>query len=129
MTEFHTVKRIDNSRVVRWTAPRRLRACARLVGLGSVLAAVALLYAWQHFQCIQMSYQLEGLKAAQAQAAELNQRLRMEDSALRSPGRIDAIARQQLGLASPRANQLAPSQGPADAVLAQARRTSSASAQ
>ncbi|HEV3221197.1 MAG TPA: hypothetical protein VGZ48_15635 [Candidatus Acidoferrales bacterium] len=129
MTEFHTRKRIDNSRVVRWTAPRRLRACARLVGLGSLLAAVALLYAWQHFQCIQMSYQLEALKASQAQAAELNQRLHMEDSALRSPGRIDGIARQQLGLISPKASQLAPSQGPADAILAQARRTSSASAQ
>ncbi|MFZ0820395.1 MAG: cell division protein FtsL [Candidatus Acidiferrales bacterium] len=129
MTEFHTVKRIDNSRVVRWTAPRRLRACARMVGMGSLLALVALLYAWQHFQVIQMSYQLEALKASQAQAAELNQRLRMEDSTLRSPGRIAAIALQQLGLASPKASQLAPSQGPADAVLAQARRNSSPSAQ
>jgi cell division protein FtsL len=129
VTEFHTVKRIDNSRVVRWTAPRRLRACARLVGLGSLLAAVALLYAWQHFQVIQMSYQLESLKAAQAQSAELNQRLRMEDSALRSPGRIDTIARLQLGFTSPKANQVAPSQGPTEAVLAQARRTSSPSAQ
>jgi cell division protein FtsL len=106
-----------------------MRACARLVGMGSLLAAVALLYAWQHFQCIQMSYHLEALKASQAQAAELNQRLRMEDSALRSPGRIDAIARQQLGLASPKASQLVPSQGPAEAVFAQARRTSSPSAQ
>ena len=129
MTEFHTVKRIDNSRVARWTAPRRLRACARLVGMGGLLAAVALLYASQHFQCIQLSYQLESLKAARDQAAELNQRLRMEDSALRSPGRIDAIAREQLGLASPKASQLAPSQGPAEAVLAQARRVSSPSAQ
>jgi len=129
VTEFHTVKKIDNSRVVRWTAPRRLRACARLVGMGSLLAFVALLYAWQHFQVIQMSYQLEALKASQAQAAELNQRLRMEDSALRSPGRIDAIARQQLGLASPKASQLAPSQGPSEAVVAQARRSSSPSAQ
>ena len=129
MTEFHTVKRIDNSRVVRWTAPRRLRACARLVGMGALLAAVALLYASQHFQCIQLSCQLESLKAARDQAAELNQRLRMEDSALRSPGRIDTIARQQLGLASPKASQLAPSQGPAEAVLAQAQRVSSPSAQ
>ena len=97
MIEFFTVKRIDNSRVVRAMAPQRLRACARIVGLSALLAAVVLLYAWQHFQCIQMSYRLEELKAAHAQAVELNQQLRLEAAGLRSPMRIDAIARQSWG--------------------------------
>jgi cell division protein FtsL len=121
MTEFYTVKQIDNSRVLRSTAPQRLREYCRLVALGGVLAGVALLYAWQHFQCIQLSYQLEELKAERAQAADLNQQLKLEAAGLRSPMRIDAIARNQLGLNVPVPGQVAPVEGPSEAVLAQAR--------
>jgi hypothetical protein len=124
--EFFTVKRIDNSRVVRAMAPQRLRACARIVGLSALLAAVVLLYAWQHFQCIQMSYRLEELKAAHAQAVELNQQLRLEAAGLRSPMNIDALARQ-MGLTVPVPGQIAPAQGPAGAVVAQVQRDSSPS--
>lgn len=98
MTEFFTVKRIDNSRLRRQAAPNRLRECARVLALGGVVAAGGLLYAWQHFQCIQLGYQLEELKTEKAQALELGQQLRLESAALSAPGRIDAIARRQLGL-------------------------------
>jgi cell division protein FtsL len=125
VTEFFTVKRIDNSRVVRATAPQRLRACTRIVGLSALLAAAVLLYAWQHFQAIQMSYRLEELKSAHAQAVELNQQLRLEAAQLRSPMRIDAIARNQLGLTAPVPGQIAPAQGSAGAIVAQAWQNSS----
>jgi cell division protein FtsL len=120
MTEFFTVKRIDNSRLVRPTLPNRLRDCCRRVAWGAVLAACGLLYAWQHFQCIQLRYQFEDLQAKRDQAAELNQDLRLEMASLRSPARINAIARQ-LGLAAPVPGQVAPVEGPSEAVLAQTR--------
>src|SRR5512134_2784607 len=85
MTEFFTVKRIDNSRLRRQAAPNRFRECARVLALGGVVAAGGLLYAWQHFQNIQLGYQLEELKAERAQALELNQQLRLETAALSSP--------------------------------------------
>ena len=122
MTEFFTVKRIDNSRVVRAAAPRRLRECARLAGRGGLLAIVVLFYAWQHFQCIQMDYKLQALKSTHAQAAELNAQLRLEVADLRSPMRIDAIARKHLGLTSPVPGQVAASQGSGGIVVAQVRR-------
>jgi len=122
VTEFFTVKRIDNSRVVRAAAPRRLRECARLAARGGLLAVVVLLYAWQHFQCIQMDYRLQELKSTRAQAAELNAQLRLEVADLRSPMRIDAIARKHLGLTSPVPGQVAPSQGSSGIVVAQVRR-------
>jgi cell division protein FtsL len=125
MTEFYTIKQIDNSRLVRVAAPNRLRECCRLLALGGLLAAGALFYAWQHFQCIQLRYQLEELKSERAQVAELNQQLKLEASALRSPMRIDAIARGRLGLTVPVPGQIAPMQGPSEAVLAQARAVSS----
>ena len=121
MTEYFTVKRIDNSRLARPTAANRMRELARLVAMGGLLASVALLYAWQHFQCIQLRYQLEELKAERAQVGELNQQLKLEVAGLRSPMRIDAIARRELGLSVPAPGQVAPTQGPADGVLAQVR--------
>ena len=121
MTEFYTIKRIDNSRLVRQLSREKLLECGRLVAFGAVLAAGGLLYAWQHFQCIQLRYQLEELKAERGRAAELNLQLKLEAAALRSPIRIDAIARRQLGLTAPVPGQVAPAQEPAGAVLAQAR--------
>jgi cell division protein FtsL len=119
MTEFHTRKAIDNSRVVRAIAPDRVRELARLVALGALIGAGTLLYAWQHFACIQLSYQLESLKSEQSQAKELNQELKLEVAGLRSPSRIDEIARNQLGLTVPAAGQIAPFETSSEAVLAE----------
>jgi cell division protein FtsL len=129
MTEFFTVKQIDNSRVVRAMAPNRMRECARLVLLGGAIGLCAFLYAWQHFQAIQLRYQLESMRSERSQAAELNQELRLEVAGLRSPGRIDVIARRQLGLTAPIPGQVAPMDMPPGAVLAEARPASVSSAQ
>jgi len=121
MTEYHTIKRIDNSRLVRPAPPAQLRDFWRRVAAGAGLAACLLFYAWQHFKCIQLRYGLEELQSERAQAAELNQQLHLEVATLRSPMRVDAIARRELGLTVPVPGQVAPAQGPSDAVLAQAR--------
>jgi len=121
MTEYHTVKRIDNSRLVRPTEPTRLREFWRRVAAGAGMAGCLLFYAWQHFECIQLRYQLEQLESRHAQAAELNQQLQVEVAILRSPARVDGIARQQLGLTVPVPGQVAPAEETSDAVVAQAR--------
>jgi cell division protein FtsL len=97
MTEFYTSKRIDNSRLSR-PAASRWREFAWRMAWAAALAACALLYTWQHFQDIQLRYQLEDLKTRQTQTIELNQQLHLEAASLSSPMRIDAIARQQLGM-------------------------------
>jgi cell division protein FtsL len=129
MTEFFTVKQIDNSRLVRPTAPNRMRECARLVLLGGLIALCAFLYAWQHFETIQLRYQLESLRGERSQAAEFNQQLKLEVAGLRAPGRIDIIARRQLGLTAPVPGQVAPMDLPPGAVLAEARSAGAPSAQ
>jgi cell division protein FtsL len=97
-TEFHTRKRIDNSRLVRPVEPGRLRSLYRTVGLGAIIAMCLMMYVYQHFRCIDLSFQLEDLKAKQTQLAALNSELRLEIEGLRDPRRIDAIARRHLGL-------------------------------
>lgn len=120
-TEFHTIKRIDNSRLERHVPPDRLREMARLIGLGALLAAAALFYAWQHFEYLQLRYRVEALKAERSQASELNQQLKLEMAGLRAPSRIDEIARRQLRLTAPVAGQVTPIEGPFEPVVAQVR--------
>ncbi|MGA2510229.1 MAG: cell division protein FtsL [Candidatus Acidiferrales bacterium] len=120
-TEYYTVKRIDNSRLMRPAATAQMKDFWRRVATGSAMAACLLFYAWQHFECIQIRYQLEQLDSERAQAAELNQQLHLEVATLRSPMRVDAIARNQLGLTVPVPGQVAPAEGASDAVLADAR--------
>jgi cell division protein FtsL len=120
-TEFHTVKRIDNSRLARPIALDRLREMARLIALGALLAGAALFYAWQHFEYLQLRYRVESLKSERSQASELNQQLKLEMAGLRAPSRIDEIARRQLRLTAPVPGQVAPLDQPVEPVVAQAR--------
>ena len=129
MSEFFTVKQIDNSRLVRVVAPNHLRECARVVFLGGMIALGAFLYAWQHFETIQLRYQLESMRSERAQGAELNQELKLEIAGLRAPERIDMIARRQLGLDAPVPGQVAPMDLPPNGIMAEARPANSSAAQ
>jgi len=101
MREFRTVKRIDNSRLVRHVEPARQKNLLKTAGLGGVVAVFFLFYIFQHFRCIDLSFTLEDLKAQQVRAAALNSELKLEIANLRDPMRIDVIARRQLGLTQP----------------------------
>ena len=120
-TQFHTLKRIDNSRLVRNVEPVRLRGFYRTAGLGAVIAAFLMMYIYQHFQCIDLSLQLEDLKSKQTQSMALNSELRLEIEGLRDPRRIDVIARRQLGLTQPMPTQVQEYDTPSGAEVAAAR--------
>jgi cell division protein FtsL len=119
-TQFHTVKRIDNSRLVRNVQPVRLRSFYRTAGLGTLIAACLMMYIYQHFRCIDLSFQLEDLKAKQSLSSSLNSELRLEIEGLRDPQRIDVIARRQLGLTQPMPTQVQEYDAPAGAEVAAA---------
>ena len=117
-TEFHTVKRIDNSRLIRHVEPAKMRNLYRTALLGSAIAACFMLYIYQHFRCIDLSFQLEAVKAQQAEAASLNSSLKLEIASLRNPMRIDVIARRQLGLTEPLPTQVREYDAPSGAEVA-----------
>jgi cell division protein FtsL len=119
--EFQTVKRIDNTRLVRRVEPVKLRNYYRTVALGGVVAAFFLLYIYQHFRCIDLSFQLEEVKVEQVKAATLNSSLKLEIASLRNPMRIDVIARRQLGLTEPLPTQVQEYDAPSGAEVAAAR--------
>jgi len=106
MVEFYTVKRIDNSRLVRHVEPVKTRNLYKTVALGSVVAAFCMMYVYQHFRYIDLGLQLEDLKSKTQQARVLNSQLKLNIASLRDPRRIDLIARDKLGLTQPTANQI-----------------------
>jgi cell division protein FtsL len=120
-TEFHTVKRIDNSRLVRHVEPARLWGMYRTAGLGVIVAMFLMMYVYQHFRCIDLSFQLEDLKAKQTQLSSLNSELRLEIEGLRDPQRIDVIARRHLGLTEPLPTQVQEYDTPSGEEVAAAR--------
>ena len=121
MAEFQTVKRIDNSRLVRNVKPAKLRDLWRTAALGGLVAAFFVFYIFQHFRCIDLSFQLEALKAQETKAAALNSELKLEIAGLRNPMRIDLIARRRLGLTEPLPTQVQEYEAPAGAEVAAAR--------
>lgn len=119
--EFHTIKRIDNSRLVRNFEPVKMRSLFRTAALGGIVAAFFMLYVYQHFHCIDLSFRLEDLKAQELKATSLNSELKLEIAGLRNPMRIDVIARRQLGLTEPLPIQVQEYNAPPGAEVAAAR--------
>lgn len=105
MTEFYTAKRIDNSRLVRHADPAKMRNLYKTSALGGLVALCFMLYIYQHFRCIDLSFQLEELRGNQTEAAALNSQFKLEIARLRDPMRIDVIAKR-LGFSEPQAIQV-----------------------
>jgi len=122
-TEFRTVKRIDNSRLVRHVEPVKLKNFYKTAALGGAIALCCMLYIFQHFNCIDLSFQLEELKQKQAQAAALNSELKLNIATLSRPSRIDQIARLRLGLTQPLPDQVREYDVPSGAQVAAVRFT------
>ena len=120
-TEFYTVKKIDNSRLVRRLEPARARDFARTALLCCALLGFFLLWGYQRFRCIELSFQLEDWKAKRSQVVALNTELRLEVAGLRNPSRIDVIARKHLGLTEPLPAQLGLESAPSGAEVAAVR--------
>ena len=103
--EICFAKRIDNSRLVKVSDPRRTREMAMFLGVTVLLFLLVMVYAWQHFSAIECGYRVEQLRAQRDGLAETNRVLRLEEASLRDPQRIDMLARQ-MGLAAPQAGQV-----------------------
>lgn len=109
--EIHFLKRIDNSRLRREVDPEKRRECFGLLGLFVPIFFIVMLFAWTHFQCVRYGYRIEQLKQEVATLEESNHGLKLKQAALADPQRIDALARQELGLSLPGPKQVTPTTG------------------
>jgi len=103
--EIYFSKTIDNSRLVKVADPSRVREIRMVTVASALLFFMVMIYAWQHFSAIEYGYRIETQKAQRDSLMELNRELRLEEAALRDPGRIDVLAKR-MGLQSPQVGQV-----------------------
>ena len=104
--EVHFEKRIISNNVIREADSKSYRDYIVVTALGAMFLFGLFAYGWQHYQWIQYGYRIEEAQKARDQLAEIGRQLRLERASLRSPKRIDSIARRELGMVVPAPGQL-----------------------
>jgi cell division protein FtsL len=102
--EYAIKKDVRNNPIVREVDAARQRQIWRSLWVGGLLVVVVLFSAWQNSELIQHGYNMRQLQAEYAEQAEINRRLTLDVATLRSPARIERIARD-LDLISPPPNR------------------------
>jgi len=103
--EIYFAKAIDNSRLVKIEDPKRTREMRQFgIALGCLFVLV-MTYTWQHFKAIEYGYKVESLKVERDGLLDVHRALRLEEASLRSPDRIDKLARE-FGMQPPQAGQV-----------------------
>jgi len=103
--EYAVKKDIRNNPIVREVDEAQKRELWRSVGIGVFLVAVLLFSAWQHFELLRHGYQIEQMQRERAAEEDVNRHLRLEIETLREPARIEKIAKEQLQLVEPSADE------------------------
>ena len=74
--------------------------------LGLALIAAVLVHVWLRLQVVRMGYVLSTTSKLQTRLEQENRELKVELATLTSPDRLEALARQRLGLAAPEKGQI-----------------------
>ena len=99
--EYAIKKDVRNNPIVREIDEARQRELWKSVGVAVVLVLALLFSAWQHFELLRNGYQLEELQRQRAAEEESGRQLRLEIETLKSPKRIESLAKSQLHLVAP----------------------------
>lgn len=103
--EYAIKKDVRNNPIVREVDETRQRELWRSICVGVLLVGVLLFSAWQHFELLRHGYQIEQMQRERSAAEEVNRHLRLEIESLRSPERIERIAKEKLQLVEPAADE------------------------
>ncbi len=100
--EYAIKKDVRNNPIVREVDEARQRQLWRSLAIGGVLVVVLLFSGWQKVELVQHGYNLQKLQQQQADEQEIYRRLRLEIETLRSPQRIEEMARKLKLVTPPR---------------------------
>ena len=74
--------------------------------IATVLMAVALLYVWSHIHMTELEYRIARELSSQEQIEEEQRKLKVELATLKSPQRIETIAREKMQMTYPERQQV-----------------------
>ena len=122
--EYAVRKDVRNNPIVREVDAERQAEMWKTVGFAGLLLVAIMFWTWQHFELVRHGYRLEELQKAQAAEEDITRHLQLEIDTLKSPKRIESIARGRLNLVTPtRADaivieRVVPADPPAKSVVA-----------
>ena len=92
--EYAIKKDVRNNPIVREIDEARQRQIRRSLLIGALLVGVMLFSAWQNAALVQHGYRLQRLQEQIEAEKVINRRLRLEIETLRSPERIEDLAKR-----------------------------------
>ena len=123
--EYAVRKDVRNNPIVREVDAERQTQMWKTLGLAVLLVTAVMFWTWQHFDLVRHGYRLEEVQRAQAQEEDIARHLRLQLDGLRSPQRIERLARGRLNLVTPTREdaivieRVVPAEPPAKSVVAQ----------
>ena len=99
--EYAIKKDVRNNPIVREVDWQQKREFMRAVGIGVLVVAMLLLWAWPQLQNRLGGYQLSDLRQELAAEEALNRKLRLELETMRSPQILEARAIKELHMMAP----------------------------
>ena len=96
----------------------------KTLAIAGLLMLTVMFWAWQHFQLLRHGYRLEELQRQRAAEEDVARHLTLEIETLRSPRRVEALARGRLNFVTPSREdaivieRVVPAEPPAKSVVA-----------
>jgi cell division protein FtsL len=122
--EYAVRKDVRNNPIVREVDAERQAEMWKTLALAVLVVLAVMFWTWQHFELLKHGYRVEELQKQQAAEEDTARHLRLEIDTLRSPRRIEAIARGRLNLVTPSREdaivieRVVPAEPPAKSVVA-----------
>ena len=122
--EYAVRKDVRNNPIVREVDHERQAELWKTTGLAVLVVIALMFWTWQHFELVRHGYRLEELQKQQAVEEDIARHLRLEIEMLRSPKRIETLARGRLNLVTPSREdavvieRVVPAEPPARSVVA-----------
>jgi len=122
--EYAVRKDVRNNPIVREVDVDRQRELWKWLGMAALVVVSVMFWTWQHFALLRHGYRLEELQRQRAVEEDVARHLLLDIETLRSPKRIEAIARGQLKLVTPSREdaivieRVVPAEPPAKTVVA-----------
>lgn len=123
--EYAVRKDVRNNPIIREVDAERQTEMRKSLGLAVLLVIAVMFWTWQHFELVRHGYRLDEVQRAQAVEDDVARHLRLQVETLRSPKRIETLARGRLNLVTPTREdatvieRVVPADPPAKSVVAQ----------
>ena len=99
--EYAVRKDVRNNPIVREVDEERQLEMSKTLGLAALVVVSVMFWTWQHFELLRHGYRLEEQQKERAAEDDVARHLRLEIERLRSPKRVETLARTRLNLVTP----------------------------